>query len=225
MSIRLLIVRSATYHWRTNLAVSLGVAAAVAVLGGALLVGDSVRGSLRDLVLSRLGRTGQVIASIGYFRDELAADLVTHGAGSAVPLIATRGFVTHEPSQRRAAGVLVYGVDDRFWRFHGLEPREGVFVSPALRAELDARPGDVLLTRLQKPSEIPIESLFAHKEDLGRTVRLTVTDTLPAAQLGEFSLQPQQARTAGRLHAARAPAARSRRRAQGQHRADWRGRI
>jgi putative ABC transport system permease protein len=193
MSINLLILRSAAYHWRTNLAVSLGVAAAVAVLGGALLVGDSVRGSLRDLVVSRLGRTGQVIASIGYFRDELAADLVTHGAGSAVPLIATRGFVTHEPSQRRAAGVLVYGVDDRFWRFHGLAPRDGVFVSPALRAELNAQPGDVLLTRLQKPSEIPIESLFAHKEDLGRTVRLTVTDTLPAAQLGEFSLQPQQA--------------------------------
>src|SRR5687768_16478534 len=193
MSLKLLVLRSATYHWRTNLAVSLGVAAAVAVLGGALLVGDSVRGSLRDLVLSRLGRTGQVIASIGYFRDELSADLLTHGAGSAVPLIATRGLVTHEPSQRRAAGVLVYGVDDRFWRFHGLEPRDGVFVSPALRAELNAEPGDVLLTRLQKPSEIPIESLFAHKEDLGRTVRLTMADTLAAAQLGEFSLQPQQA--------------------------------
>ena len=36
---------------------SLGVATAVAVLAGALLVGDSVRGSLRDLVLQRLGST------------------------------------------------------------------------------------------------------------------------------------------------------------------------
>jgi putative ABC transport system permease protein len=193
MSINRLILRSATYHWRTNVAVALGVAAAVAVLGGALLVGDSVRGSLRDLVLSRLGRTGQVVSSIGYFRDALAADMTTHGAVSAVPMIATRAFVTHEPSQRRAAGVLVYGVDDRFWRFHGLEPRDGVFISPALRTELGVQPGDVLLTRLQKPSEIPIESLFAHKEDLGRTVRLTVTDTLAPAGLGEFSLQPQQA--------------------------------
>ena len=193
MSINRLILRSATYHWRTNIAVSLGVAAAVAVLGGALLVGDSVRGSLRDLVLSRLGRTGQVVSSMGYFRDALAGDVTAHGAGSAVPLIATRAFVTHEPSDRRAAGVLVYGVDDRFWRFHGLEPRDGVFISPALGIELGVQPGDVLLTRLQKPSEIPIESLFAHKEDLGRTVRLTVTGTLRPAELGEFSLQPQQA--------------------------------
>ena len=48
---------SVTHHWRTNLAVVLGVAAAVSVLAGALLVGDSVRGSLRDIALGRLGDT------------------------------------------------------------------------------------------------------------------------------------------------------------------------
>ena len=76
MSLDRLVLRSVTYHWRTNLAVVLGVAAAVSVLGGALLVGDSVRGSLRDLVLSRLGRTDDVVASAGFFRDALAKDLV-----------------------------------------------------------------------------------------------------------------------------------------------------
>ncbi len=192
MSLTHLTLRSTTYHWRTNLAVVLGVAAAVSVLGGALLVGDSVRGSLRDLVLSRLGRTSDVVASMGFFREALAQDLVARGAASAAPLIATRGFVTHEPSGRRATSVLVYGVDDRFWKFHGVEPRDGVFVSPALAAELGVSAGDVLLTRLQKPTDIPLESLFAHKEDVGRTVRLTATGALPAAQMGEFALQPQQ---------------------------------
>ena len=193
MTLTRLIIRSTTYHWRTNIAVCLGVAAAVAVLGGALLVGDSVRGSLRDLALSRLGRTGHVVSSLGFFRDQLASEIAARGVSAAVPLIATRGFVSHEPSGRRAGGVLVYGVDERFWRFHGMEPQEGVFLSPALRAELGAHTGDVLLARLQKPSEIPLESLFAHKEDAGRTVRLTITGALPRNQLGEFSLQPQQA--------------------------------
>ena len=192
MSLSRLVLRSVTYHWRTNLAVVLGVAAAVSVLGGALLVGDSVRGSLRDLVLSRLGRTDDVVASAGFFRDALAKDLVARGVPSAAPLIAARAFVTHEPSGRRATSVLVYGVDERFWKFHGVEPHDGVFVSPALGAELGVSAGDVLLTRLQKPTDIPLESLFAHKEDLGRTVRLTVSGALPANQLGEFALQPQQ---------------------------------
>ena len=60
-----LVIRAFTYYRRTNAAVVLGVATAVAVLGGALLVGDSVRGSLRDLVLHRLGRTDQIVAVDG----------------------------------------------------------------------------------------------------------------------------------------------------------------
>ena len=43
------------YYWRINLAVLLGAAVATVVLTGALLVGDSVKGSLRDLILDRLG--------------------------------------------------------------------------------------------------------------------------------------------------------------------------
>src|SRR5688572_7714352 len=145
-----------------------GVAAAVAVLGGALITGDSVRGSLRDLALGRLGRTHDALTSVGFVRDGLANDLATAEARDAAPLVTGTALVTHEPTGRRAAGVLVYGIDERFWRFHGLEPREGTFASPALAAELGASRGDTLLTRLQRPSEIPLESLFAHKDDAGR---------------------------------------------------------
>ena len=42
------------------------------MLGGALLVGDSVRGSLRDLVLQRLGSTDFVISSPQFFTADLA---------------------------------------------------------------------------------------------------------------------------------------------------------
>jgi hypothetical protein len=187
-----LALRSATYYWRTNLAVVLGVAAAVAVLGGALLVGDSVRGSLREIALGRLGRTDQVLSSAQFFREELAGAIASNGV-SAAPLVVSSGFVTHEPTGRRAGGVVVYGVDERFWSFNGVEPPAGPAMSPALAAELGAASGDVILVRLQRPSEIPIESLFAKKEELGRTLRLTVAGVLPAQRLGEFALRPQQA--------------------------------
>jgi putative ABC transport system permease protein len=195
MNLNKLTISSALYFWHTNLAVALGVASAVAVLAGALVVGDSVRGSLRDLALGRLGRTEHAISSQGFFR-ESAVDYVrsdaTHRAAAAAPVIVANGFVTLESSGRRAGSVLVYGVDERFWDFHGLPPIDGVFVSPALAAEVGAKEGDVLLTRLQKPSAIPVESLFGRKEDVGRTVRLTLGGVLPRDRLGEFSLQPQQ---------------------------------
>jgi ABC-type lipoprotein release transport system permease subunit len=189
-----IVKQSATYHWRTNLAIMLGVAAAVAVLAGALLVGDSVRGSLRDIALNRLGRTDAVVASAGFFDASLADRLRQRpGVADATALVVANGFVTSEGSGHRAGGVLVYGVDEQFWRFHGLDPLDGVYASPVLASEIETREGDVLLTRLQRPSEIPIESLFGRKDETGRTVRLTVAGVLPAARLGEFALQPQQA--------------------------------
>ncbi|HKC87027.1 MAG TPA: ABC transporter permease [Blastocatellia bacterium] len=204
MNFAKLIKRNLIHFWRTNLAVILGVATAVAVLAGALLVGDSVRASLRDLALARLGKTDFVVTGQGFFREQLAGDLQAHdqfaaGFNGACPIIALESVVTRDEGDRigaRAGGVQIYGVDERFWKFHGADVRtpEGsdVLVSQALAQELSAKPGDTLVLRIEKPSAIPAESLHGRKEDLGRTVRLTMREVLPMASLGEFSLRPQQ---------------------------------
>ncbi len=43
------------------------MAVATAVLTGALMVGDSVRGSLRDLALERLGRVDHAMVATRFF--------------------------------------------------------------------------------------------------------------------------------------------------------------
>ena len=103
-----LLKRSLTYYWHTNLVVVLGVAVAVSVLAGALLIGESVRGSLRDLSTRRLGKTDDLISSANFFREQLAADL---GIGVTCPLIALKGVAFNELNKRRAGDVKVYGVD------------------------------------------------------------------------------------------------------------------
>ena len=197
-----LIKRNLSFYWRTNLAVVLGVATAVAVLAGALLVGDSVRASLRDLFLQRLGNSTHVIAASGFFREQLAADIQSqkefaqNGFTDACPLIALEGSVSHEASKRRGSGIRVYGVDDRFWTFHRRQVaapgNADVYLSDGLARELGASVGDSLLIRVQKFSEIPIESIHSKKEELGTTLRLEVRQILDARALGEFSIQPQQ---------------------------------
>ncbi len=198
-----LLQRNLTHYWRTNLAVVSGVATAVAVLAGALLVGDSVRASLRDLFLLRLGRTDDVILASNFFREKLADDLQSHGrfAGAfraACPLIVFEGLVAQEESGRRASGVQVYGVDDRFWKFHespGAPPASGdreILVSAGLAQELGTKAGDSLLLRIEKPSALPMESLHGRKDDLGRTIRFSTRDVLSTSTLGEFSIRPQQ---------------------------------
>jgi ABC-type lipoprotein release transport system permease subunit len=201
-----LVLRNLSYYRRTNAAGVLGMAVAVAVLAGALLVGESVRASLRGLFLQRLGRATHVASAPNFFRERLSEE-IRAGAGfgeagfdSACPLVVAEGVVTHEASGRRAVAAQVYGVDARFWEFHGR--REDVrrapqideaLLSPALAAELGAAAGDAVILRVEQPSDIPVESLHGRKEDVGSSARLTVRETLPASELGEFSIRPSQA--------------------------------
>jgi putative ABC transport system permease protein len=202
-----LVIRGLTHYWRSNVAVVAGVATAVAVLAGALLVGDSVRGSLSDLVLQRLGRTDQVVLSSGFFREALAEDIRADETFAAsylaiCPMIVVQGAVSDQAGGLRASRVLVYGVDDRFWRFHGAtaslqeapsEAREAM-VSVPLASKIGVTAGGAILVHIERPSAVPIESLHGRKDDQGRTMRLTVRAVIGSAQLGEFSLRPQQGR-------------------------------
>ncbi len=194
-------LRSAAFYRRTHAAVVIGVGAAVGVLAGSLLVGASVRTSLAALATERLGRTNVAVVAERPFGEGLAARLlVAPGiAGTftaAVPLVALDGLVRHESSNRRAGRVSVYGVDEAFFRFHGspaAPPDEaGALLSPALADELGAASGDAVLVRVARPTDIPADSLHGKRDDIGRTIRLRAAGTIPASDMGEFSLAPGQ---------------------------------
>jgi len=201
MNWRTLIQRNLEHYWRTNLAVILGVGVATAVLSGALLVGDSVRASLRDLVVQRLGKADHAVVSTGFFREALGEAILQDFEFKAkfsglTPMIVMRGFVSLQGESARAGNVAVYGVDDRFWRFHNVAveaiAERDALLSPALAAELGATAGAGALVRIQRPSDMPLESLQGRKDDASRTVRAKIRGVLARPMLGEFSLQAQQ---------------------------------
>ena len=181
-----LILRTLAYYRRTNLALALGFAAVVATLGGALLVGDSVRASLASLVDQRLGRTQSVLTAANPFREQLATEL------GGAPLLALEGTASAAEGGRRANQVQVYGVDQRFWSLNALPPADDVSISPALARELALQPGATILVRVEKPSAIPRESLHGRKDDSSRALRLRVGTVRPPEHLGEFTLRLQQ---------------------------------
>lgn len=208
--------RNLIYFWRINLAVLLGAALAATVLTGALLVGDSVRGSLRDLTLTRLGAIDDVLVSNRFFRENLAADIVAghrpHRIAACAPAILLTGAAVNGQSRARATSVNILGVDGRFTRFFRTsapaladslttflqEPPRQIFpsvvINQALQKELGVAPGDALLLYLERHSDIHRELLFADREAdaLVRSLRLTVRAIVPDEHLGRFGLQPAQ---------------------------------
>lgn len=82
-----LILRTLRHYWHTNLAVLLGVSIGTAVIAGALIVGDSVRHSLRQMTLDRLGQVDYALSGSRFFREEIA-DLLSE-QDSLLPIEST----------------------------------------------------------------------------------------------------------------------------------------
>ncbi len=190
MTPRRLLLRSLSYYKSIHLAVALGVAVGAAVLAGALLVGDSVRGSLRDLTLDRLGKIDHALAADRYFREALAGDV------GAVPAVLIRGSVESADSGARASRISIHGVDGRFWELFGTAAPElglrDIALNQSLANELGVAADGAVLVRFQTDTLVPSESVMGRKTDNVRTLRLTVKQVLPDRGPGRFGLSPSQ---------------------------------
>lgn len=196
-----MIQASISHSWRVSLSVALGVATATAVIVGALLVGDSMRSSLRELTIERLGKTDSVLIPGVFFsfQDVVPEDVV------AVPLILfDRGVVEfrqEDRSLRRAGSVQIIGCDERFWSLdtRGVSPRgvlddRSVVINESTAAELGVEIGDLVTVRLPVEQAVPADSPLGRREAESEGLpRMEVIDIIPDQGLGRFALSPSQA--------------------------------
>ncbi|MDZ4689220.1 MAG: ABC transporter permease, partial [Planctomycetaceae bacterium] len=190
---RRLLLASLLHYWRTNLAIVLGVVVGTAVIGGALIVGDSVRTSLKQMTLDRLGDIDYVLTGPRFFREQLADELVQTTADPTwhlqplriAPAIVLVGGVERkaEATTRRAGHVNVYGVDERAWEL--IAPKDsqpptqsGVFLNSSLAAALEAKVGDQITIWLELPSAVPRDTLLGKRDNDSQEVTVTVAAVL-----------------------------------------------
>ncbi|MCH8807587.1 MAG: FtsX-like permease family protein [Planctomycetes bacterium] len=205
MRLLTILLRTLGYHWRGNLAVVLGVMVGTATLTGALLVGDSMRASLRDAALGRLGNVQHALVANRFFRAELAAELAESPefqseftAAAAVVLL--RGSVTHAETGARVDRANILGVDEQFWELGKTTlPTAGavaagatVVLNERVAAELGAKVGDDVLVRFGKPSAVSTETLLGRRDDTTVALRLSVERIIASQDLGAFTLNPRQ---------------------------------
>ena len=186
-----LILRSLTHYWRTNLALVLGVIVGTAVIGGALIVGDSVRDSLRDMTLKRLGRIDFALHSPRFFRQQLATDLqkqhhrVSGGGHKFVPAIWVNGSVESKSGEttRRVTNANVVGLNEQLWELldHGdaRQPAEReVVLGARVAADLGVKVGDDISLWVEIPASVPRETLLGERDEVAQEVAATVSAVL-----------------------------------------------
>ena len=188
---------------RMHLAVALGVAVATAVITGALLVGDSVRGSLRSLTLERLSRVDTVLVAEKPFRAALAKEWaeaieVDSAFEQFAPLLLVPGSLsaTQAKLTKQATRLTILGVTDEFWKLGEGGPAtslsgDNVAISESIADELGVSSGDEVLLRVSLPSNIPADSTLGEKEDAITSRRLKVSAILDEG-ISRFNVQPSQ---------------------------------
>lgn len=189
-----LVRRNVLYQWRGNLAVTLGIALGAAVLTGALLVGDSLRGSLRDLSLEQLGWVDGVLAPGRLFTQSLAK---AFPAERSAPVVLLNASASPEEKPERVASMQLFGVTPAFWKQSPIKDafadEEGsIFLNEPLARDLDVKVGDRLSLNVQKSDNIPRETLLGKRksDDSLESFTVTVKGILPDAGMARFSLRP-----------------------------------
>ena len=190
-----LAMKGLAWHGRSYLAVGASIATTCAVICGALLVGDSVRESLRIQAIERLGRTRHALVSPTFFREELASELDL--GRDSVPLILLRGSVIHPGTGQRSSEVNIIGVDARFsaasphGRSWAIESRSAR-VNSALASEVGAKQGEDLVVSFELHSDIPREHALGKREDTTERLRLEVAGIEEDSGTAIFDLKLQQ---------------------------------
>lgn len=191
-----LVLQSVRHHWKSHLGLLFGAFLASAILSGSLVVGDSVRASLRKAAAQRLGKieTG-MLGGDRWFTENLAQK-----AGAA-PVIIVNASVSESSGQARVNAVQVLGVDADFWKLSPsgrdvFKPETGkgtpLAVNESLARKLGVKVGDTVVVRMERPSAISKDAPLSGSTNDETTLRRTVTAVVPAEDFGHFQLTASQ---------------------------------
>ena len=186
------ILSSARYYARAHLGLLIGAFLASAILSGSLLVGDSVKASLRRVAELRLGKVqAGVIGGDRWFTEGLARK------SNSVPLIIANGSVSAASATARVNAAQVLGTEEGFWK---LSPsgktitigKNEVAINESLARKLNAKIGDVIVVRLEKPSAISRDAPLSGSTNQDIAMRRTVSAIVAGDDFGAFQLTASQ---------------------------------
>ena len=164
-----LALKSLFHYWRLNLCLMLGVFLASAVLTGSLVVGDSVRATLAEQGMLRVGKIHHALVGGDRFFTEAMTQRVRGKLGGdavVAPVIMALGTARNDDGSQRANRVQIIGVDDSFWDLADSEnpaaPGDEFFaINEALARRFDIGLTDRIRVQTEKPGDVPRDAPLA----------------------------------------------------------------
>ena len=202
MTLFKLVSRTLMHYKGSSLASAAGIAVATAIICGALIIGDSLRESLLNVVNQRLGKvTHSITAGERLFTAGLADGINTVEGVAAVPVLKTAGAVAIQGTPVRVNNINIWGVDSLFGNLIGagansfIIPDGEAIIGINLAERLGVKEGDFLILRMNNRGPIPQNTPFVSEagQTVSRRVKINRVITLPSTP-GSASRQFKQPR-------------------------------
>lgn len=200
MTVWRLVWRTLVHDRRSLSGTLMGATLAAMVLVGALIIGDSVRHTLRRQAEVRIGAVDDAMST----GDRLVRIALADALDAAQPdtsfasVLQLQGIASTPDRERRALNVSLMGVDSRFFALApdsdfdpDLQPGEAL-VNTRLAQQLSISEGDTFIMRVNRPSALSRDLTFATTDDAVLALRLRVASVVTDAQFGHFSLSADQ---------------------------------
>lgn len=197
MTILKFILRSLYFFKKQHLVVLIGTILSTAVLTGALIIGDSVKLSLLDLVKMRLGNIEYILPTGDRLvREQLALDIEKNIKSSVAPALIIQAITANPQQQERINKTNVIGIDQRFWKLSNLKMPDlkgnEAIVSENIAEKLKLKIGDEFILRVENLSPVPVNTPFGTQDVPSISFRLQVKTIANKNSLGRFSLMSNQ---------------------------------
>ena len=184
LSLKSLIFYRKQYFW-----IILGLILSAAILSGALTVGSSVKASLHDMAMKRLGDINTIVDSrLNPIDEKLVENL-----GDSAPVLAMTGSASF--NNERVNGLFVYGIDKNFQSFFNDVPdlkEESAIINHRLAQKLKIKDGEELVLRIQNNSLLPGDLPLTGSSEDQTAIRIKVGVLPEKSASGRFSLHASQ---------------------------------
>ncbi|MEK6796670.1 MAG: ABC transporter permease [Spirochaetota bacterium] len=186
MRLATIALRAIIHSRLSSAAVIVSAAVTAMLITGALVVGESVSGTLRAMSEQRLGNATHAIVSPDHF---MTGDIARSNNGAA---ILSRAGSASSSGGETTSRVRIYGIDDAFFRFVrktlDAPARDSVYINRTLAEHLAVKSGDEIVVRIERPAALASDVTFGATDEPVERRRVTIARILSADEFGSFSL-------------------------------------
>ena len=199
MSILRLSLKGLIYNWRLSVCLLLGTFLASSILAGSLLVGDSVKKTLKSKAFERIGTIDSaLITGDRYITDDFVEKLsekfkTDHISG----ILRFPGTLNTPDKSIRSNSININGVDSQFWNLFNNEisSNDYIAINESLAAQKNLSVGDRVIIKYELPGRVSKDAPLSGETEKIGTISGEITNIISADKGGQFSILAEQKST------------------------------